>query len=148
MTEKYICPSCNHQLREKYDGLVCINPDCKLRWKLGKGWVLRTGRDRWTENRVYISGFYNSNYRLYTAKQFAETKQKVLIRDDYTCQKCNTFKGGSNFVPPIQVHHIIPASIEMALYLDLDNLITLCTKCHNEIHALDKSSFSATKVVQ
>jgi hypothetical protein len=142
-TEKYFCPLCKNQLQEKFDGLVCKNYSCKLYWKLEKGWVLRTGRDRWTLHQNQVNGLYGFDSRLRLAKEFVEAKHKVLIRDDYTCQKCKTFKLGVGFVPPIQVHHIIPASKEMALYLDLDNLITLCKKCHDEIHSLDKRSFSS-----
>lgn len=143
--EKYFCPMCKHQLYEKFDGMVCRHWGCELYWKMEKGWVLRTGRDRWTIQQNQINAFYKSDTRLWTAKEFAEAKRKVLIRDNYTCQKCKTFKLGQGFVPPIQVHHIVPASNEMGLYLDLDNLITLCSKCHDEIHAFDKSSFSSKK---
>lgn len=124
----------------KYDGLVCKNWKCKLYWKLEKGWVLRTGQDRWSIKQVQVNGFYNKYPRLWLQKQFAEKKREILIRDNYTCQHCGysldacfVWKNGR-----LEVHHIISAKEEMALYLDDTNLVTLCEKCHTTLHSFDK----------
>jgi len=139
-SKKYYCPLCKRQLFEKYDGMVCKNWGCELYWKLEKGWVLRTGQERWSIKRVQVNGFYNKYPRLWAAKQFAEKKREILIRDDYTCQGCK-YTAAEDFMwqhGKLEVHHIIPASEEMALYLDNTNLITLCKKCHTKLHTLDK----------
>lgn len=49
-------------------------------------------------------------------------KRAILIRDDYTCSKC----GGKDL---LTVHHRDGTSKN-----DPENLVTLCQKCHNEIH--------------
>ncbi len=50
---------------------------------------------------------------------------KVLERDEFKCQRC-----GYAF---LEVHHI-DGNRENN---DLNNLITLCRKCHFEIHAIE-----------
>lgn len=139
--EKEKCPICNHRLYMKYAGLVCQNWKCELYWKLGKGWVKQTGNSKWSAQKIRVNGFYSSNDRLSLSKRFMDKKKEVLDRDNYTCQKCGEkmehIAGGISFV----VHHIIPASENMALYLDIDNLILLCPICHNKIHEKDKRYF-------
>lgn len=51
-------------------------------------------------------------------------KQKVLARDDYTCQICLS---GSEY---LQVDHIKGWTEYPELRFDLDNLRTLCMPCH------------------
>lgn len=60
---------------------------------------------------------------------FASVREKVLNRDNYTCQICK----GKNKSDCLHVHHIIFRSNGGS---DTeDNLITLCSKCHQDIHA-------------
>jgi len=61
------------------------------------------------------------NYRPNT-KEYKQLRQKVLIRDNFTCQDCKSNN------KKLDVHHKVP-------FLDggentLDNLISLCRKCH------------------
>ena len=53
-------------------------------------------------------------------------KYKVLDRDYNTCQNCFSTKS-------LEVHHIIPMRENGSD--ELDNLITLCVKCHRRIDA-------------
>jgi len=59
-------------------------------------------------------------------KQFDEewlvVRTQVLKRDNYTCVNCKKTGGR------LHVHHIIPRSEEGTD--ELDNLVTLCAKCH------------------
>ncbi len=57
---------------------------------------------------------------------FANARAHALDRDNYTCQCC-----GKNHVR-LEVHHIIFRSLGGSD--ELDNLITLCEKCHSAIH--------------
>jgi hypothetical protein len=52
-------------------------------------------------------------------------KEEVMKRDSFTCQKC-----GSN--EKLRVHHNIPRIYGGSD--DMDNLTTLCTKCHRKAH--------------
>lgn len=139
-----LCPICGKRLIEKYEGLVCRNSVCRLYFKLGSGWVFLTDKSKFSASKNMSNLFFNSSARLRLDKSWIEVKRKAIIRDNYRCTKCNnefdTWK-----CLPLHVHHIIPASKEMALYLDLDNLITLCEKCHNQIHSEDKYKFGGKK---
>ena len=52
-------------------------------------------------------------------------REKVLWRDGYRCQRCGATIN-------LQMHHIIPRN--KGGTNTLDNLITLCAKCHRELH--------------
>ena len=59
---------------------------------------------------------------------FANTKAFILTRDNYTCQHCKGKKKDSK----LEVHHIIFRSDGGSD--DKDNLITLCSSCHYDLH--------------
>lgn len=59
---------------------------------------------------------------------FENTKAKVLNRDNYICQYCKGKKKESK----LEIHHIIFRSKGGSD--DEDNLITLCSKCHYDLH--------------
>lgn len=53
------------------------------------------------------------------------TRYAALVRDGFTCNLCNT-KGGK-----LNGHHILKWSEYPKLRYVLNNVITLCEKCHN-----------------
>jgi 5-methylcytosine-specific restriction endonuclease McrA len=55
--------------------------------------------------------------------------QKVLIRDNATCQKCGAVG------VQMHAHHIKPFIDNEALRYDISNGLTLCTKCHWKEHS-------------
>lgn len=59
---------------------------------------------------------------------FANTKEMVLNRDNYTCQYCK----GKHKDSKLEVHHIIYRSNHGSD--DEGNLITLCQTCHKMLH--------------
>lgn len=59
-------------------------------------------------------------------------REAVLERDGHTCQMCGTKNGTMN------VHHIKPFSRYPELRVDVNNGITLCTKCHRKAHKHEK----------
>lgn len=70
----------------------------------------------------------------YRKKAWKLTRAKVLARDDYLCQKCSD-RGAIK--PAELVHHIIYVETDIQQALKLDNLISLCHSCHNNIHKND-----------
>lgn len=66
-------------------------------------------------------------YQKGTNYGFANSREHALSRDKYTCQCCGAKK------TRLEVHHIIYRSNGGTD--DLDNLITLCEKCHKKVHA-------------
>jgi hypothetical protein len=55
-------------------------------------------------------------------------RKDVYCRDNYTCYICSG-KGVK-----LNAHHIIPWSISIEGRYDINNLITLCEKCHKKYH--------------
>lgn len=60
--------------------------------------------------------------------EYKNWRIKVFERDNYKCQKC--FIRGAGLHP----HHIKSFAIYKELRFDINNGITLCVKCHLEIH--------------
>ena len=73
----------------------------------------------------------------YNSKEWAHTREAVLRRDNYLCQRCME---QGRLSPATCVHHIVPLSTArteeqmMALLTDIDNCISLDEACHKAIH--------------
>jgi len=104
--------------------------------------VTQRGHKKSIEHRRKISeiakqrtGSKNANWRngatkynmLIRGKQWRERRRLVLARDNYECVKC-----GSDI--DLHIHHIKPVNEFPELVNDLDNLKTLCAKCHRKLH--------------
>jgi len=61
----------------------------------------------------------------------SEWIQKVLKRDNYTCQRCNDNKGHN-----LNAHHLEGYHWCIELRFELSNGVTLCEKCHSQFHKL------------
>ena len=66
--------------------------------------------------------------KLLQTPQWKECRQKILKRDNYTCQKCGSIKN-------LQVHHLKYIKDRNPWEYPNKLLITLCGKCHTKIHA-------------
>lgn len=60
-------------------------------------------------------------------------RKSVFERDNYTCKICNDRSGKNNPVE-LHPHHIKSFSKFHELRFDVNNGITLCVKCHHELH--------------
>ena len=56
-------------------------------------------------------------------------RKAVFERDDYTCQMCGA-RGCE-----LNAHHIMPFAGHPSLRYEIDNGVTLCKRCHKEVHA-------------
>ena len=133
------CPVCNQVLYRRNEGYVCKNYKCRLYFKLGRGWVLFGIK---TPAEEIINELWNRDSFLIYKKRWAEMKQWILKRDNYKCKFCE-YNLSKDFYSSgcLHVHHIIPASKEMAIYFDEDNLITVCEECHKRLHGADKHKY-------
>jgi hypothetical protein len=57
-----------------------------------------------------------------------ELRQLVLKRDNYICQKCG------KTITELHCHHIEGIKQNPIESADIDNCVTLCKKCHKEVH--------------
>jgi len=63
--------------------------------------------------------------------KYKEFRQKVLKRDGHKCRKCSTKN-------KLTVHHIKNLSGNQGLAYDTKNGITLCRKCHDLRHHIER----------
>lgn len=67
----------------------------------------------------------------YNSKRWREKSRRILRRDGYVCQECRKY--GRKTEATI-VHHIKHVDEYPELAWDNNNLISLCTACHNKMH--------------
>jgi hypothetical protein len=76
---------------------------------------------------------YPKDYKINTSREVQpELRKLVLKRDNYTCQKC----GITNV--ELHCHHYEGIEVNPVESADIDQCVTLCKECHNDIHKKDK----------
>jgi len=82
---------------------------------------------------TYGQILYPKDFKINTSREVQpELRKLVLKRDNYTCQKCNTTD------VELHCHHYEGVEVNPVESADIDQCITLCKKCHNNIHKKDK----------
>lgn len=67
----------------------------------------------------------------YKTKKWERKRENILRRDSYECRKCKRY---GKTTAASMVHHIYPLDTNPSLKLNSDNLISLCNKCHEQMH--------------
>lgn len=67
------------------------------------------------------------NYEDRRSSKYKKWKKEVLNRDNYRCQNCGSIKN-------LVVHHIKGFAKNKEERFNVNNGITLCQKCHKEVH--------------
>lgn len=99
----------------------------KTRFKKGIENVAYGRNQTGPANNNWKGGITNTNQKRRNDPRLLEWRKLVFERDHYTCQKCGT-KGF------LQAHHIIPFSEDFSKAFDIENGLTVCVPCHEEIH--------------
>lgn len=68
-------------------------------------------------------------------------REAVFKRDNYTCQNC----GSKEY---LNAHHIKEWAVNKELRFSVDNGVSLCEKCHGEIHGRDFSNRRNKKCIK
>ena len=76
----------------------------------------------------------------YNTKKWKEKRLKILRRDKYICVECKRY---GKITEATTFHHIYPYELYPELRLNTNNLISLCEKCHNEMH--NRNNHTITK---
>jgi 5-methylcytosine-specific restriction endonuclease McrA len=77
---------------------------------------------------IYRKQKYPKGLKLSTSREVQpELRQLVFKRDDYTCTKCGSTES-------LHCHHIEGIRWEPLESADINQCITVCKKCHKEIH--------------
>jgi 5-methylcytosine-specific restriction endonuclease McrA len=77
-------------------------------------------------NANYRHGRYERRPRDFKLAEFKPVRNFVFNRDNYSCHYCET-KGGH-----LHAHHKIPFWAKPEAFLDVENLVTVCSNCHLE----------------
>jgi 5-methylcytosine-specific restriction endonuclease McrA len=116
----------------KGDAKFC-SCSCYFEWQRGRGRspeFRRKCRERTGErNGNWHGGVTPENKAARNQREYAEWRDAVFARDDWTCQKCDARGTGGAYVR-IEAHHIKPFAKFPRLRLDVDNGLTLCKSCH------------------
>ena len=101
---------------EKYLG-EWVSNHCRFRTE-------HNGENHWN----WKGGKTSENQRERNSAAYAAWRKAVFVRDEFTCQLCGQVGGNLN------AHHIKPFAEFPDLRFDESNGITLCKRCHYEVH--------------
>ncbi|MCI8374848.1 MAG: HNH endonuclease [Lachnospiraceae bacterium] len=74
----------------------------------------------------------------YKSSRWKRKREHILKRDSYICQWCKRY---GKIVDASTVHHVKHVDEYPELAFEDDNLISLCTGCHNKAHPEKAKSF-------
>lgn len=92
------------------------------------------------KEKLELNKLYDSKVRFkrdlkyaefYRSKEWDKVRKARLALDTGLCQKCK--KEGKITIADM-VHHKVEIKDDWDKRLDIENLISLCNKCHNSIH--------------
>lgn len=89
---------------------------------------------RYSERRVDTVNRYRyetNNNTFYHSQAWRRLRRQALERDKHLCQICLQH---NELTFADTVHHIKPIRSNDSEKLSLENLVTVCRKCHNELH--------------
>ncbi|MDZ4838612.1 MAG: NUMOD3 domain-containing DNA-binding protein [Bacteroidota bacterium] len=75
-------------------------------------------------NPNYKDGKYIRRPRDFKIHEFAPVRNRTFHRDNFTCHYCKKVGGH------LHAHHRLPYWVKPEAFLDIDNLVTVCSKCH------------------
>lgn len=70
-----------------------------------------------------------------SSSKWIKTREQAIIRDNGVCILC-LVKYNRIFSKGLEVHHIVKRIDDPSLMYDLDNLVTVCRACHEELEKL------------
>jgi 5-methylcytosine-specific restriction endonuclease McrA len=145
------CPKKQNLLEAKcaYCGrwIKPTNLQVKNRLQAFNGTNLGESRFYCSENCKQACPTYNQNkypkgFKQATSREVVPLlRQLVLERDNWTCQRCEA----TTETVQLHVHHIIPYAQNKMQANDPDSCITLCKKCHKEVHSQEGCKYSDLK---
>ncbi len=68
--------------------------------------------------------------------------KSVLLRDNFTCQKCNKHGGDLN------AHHLYSFKDYPQFRYELENGVTLCVVCHTKVHGFRENQFVKIEILK
>lgn len=97
----------------------CSRP-CQYNWK--------SENERGVNNKAWRGGMRQLRARVMSTREYKNWRKQVLTRDQRTCQQCGSKRH-------LHAHHVLFLSTHPELMFDVDNGLTLCHPCHDNLHA-------------
>ena len=132
---KKLCSKCGKII--PYGNYRCNECEAKYKARIEK-YSKETKKEYYKE--------YNSSKRqnqdFYNSKSWNLTRQQINNRDRGLCRLCYS---EGKIIYSDCIHHIEEVKENVDLRCDDNNLISLCNRCHREVHLLYKSKSSIIK---
>ncbi|CAI3193145.1 HNH endonuclease [Clostridium neonatale] len=77
----------------------------------------------------------------YKSTKWKTKRERILKRDDYMCKECKRY---GKTTGATTVHHVYPLEERPELKINNNNLISLCSKCHDKMHDRINNELTAT----
>ena len=90
--------------------------------------------ERWTPHKMRHR--HTKERAHYTSADWRAKRQRILVRDCYTCRDCRRVCAG----PDAHVDHIVPLRGDMKLFWNRGNWQTLCRHCHDVVKAAEEAA--------
>ena len=123
---------CHHKLFSGNNHPNYIHGKSKLSGTLGTP----KGERHWN----WRGGITSEHEKIRNSTEYKEWRNKIFIRDNWTCQKCGSRNGNGVYVY-LEAHHVKSFSKFPNLRFDLDNGVTLCRICHKETDSFGWKSY-------
>lgn len=119
----------------KYCSKKCFLTDNPMKKEISvnkyRDTLIRNGTNKFENNPNWKGGITPLNKQIRASNEYKNWRNSVFIRDMYKCQECGAIsKKGESCI--LHAHHIVPFSIDAKLRFELNNGITLCSKCHSK----------------
>lgn len=101
-------------------GKFC-SPECYWKWLESSKSMTGHNNPRW------LGGITPEDMKARNSRQSHKWKASVFERDNFACQKCGETR-------TLNAHHLKSFTKYPGLRFDINNGMTLCEKCHTEIH--------------
>lgn len=129
------CPACHKKLKRtpalvRRVGLSFCSRECMTAYFRGE------------RSRLWKGGISSELRRLRGSREYKKWRTAVFERDNYICQSCGQM--GAYLHP----HHIKSFAEHGGLRFDVDNGVTLCEKCHGEVHGINYAPCSRVRTTE
>jgi 5-methylcytosine-specific restriction protein A len=85
--------------------------------------------------------------KLYQRKEWRLLREQALLRDMFRCQRCGcNLKRGRSDPRSAVVHHIKAHKGDLDLFMDLDNLQSVCWSCHSGVIQSEEAKGYSTEI--
>lgn len=131
-SQKYCSPECRQkakELRKKTKTKICIG--CGIQF-IPTGQNQKYHSIQCRKKSTYKENYVNIVLKYHDKNKFGGNREKAMERDGYKCVQC----GGTK---QLGVHHKDRTGQTDHPNHDINNLETLCNKCHSQEHGKDKS---------